>query len=56
MEVLVCPVCKGALGLEVDREEGDEVVTGRLTCASCALTYRIEDSIPDMVPPQAELP
>ena len=56
MEVLVCPVCKGALELEVDQEKGDEVVTGRLICTACAITYRIEDSIPDMLPPQATLP
>jgi uncharacterized protein YbaR (Trm112 family) len=51
MEILACPVCKGPLTLEVTKEEGDEVVTGSLHCAQCNETYPIEDTIPNLLPP-----
>ena len=51
MEILACPVCKGDLSLDVTREEGDEIVSGGLTCASCDEVYPIEDSIPNLLPP-----
>ena len=52
LEILVCPVCKGELELGVEEEEdGDEVVRGSLRCAQCEETYPIEDSIPDLLPP-----
>ncbi len=51
MEILACPVCKGALELTVEREEGEEVITGQLVCSACNETYPIEDSIPNLLPP-----
>ena len=51
MEILVCPVCKGPLDLTVEREEGDEIVTGALYCAACNESYPIEDTIPNLLPP-----
>ena len=52
MEILACPVCKGDLTLEVDAEDADEIVSGRLICASCKETYPIEDRIPNLLPPE----
>lgn len=52
MEILACPVCKGKLELKVDQEAGDNVVQGSLHCAACEETYPIEDSIPNLLPPQ----
>ncbi len=52
MEILVCPVCKRSLELLVGLEEGDEVVEGSLECARCPESYPIEDSIPNLLPPQ----
>ena len=52
MEILACPVCKGGLELTVETEEDDEVKTGSLHCAKCNETYPIEDSIPNLLPPQ----
>ena len=52
MEILACPVCKGGLQLSVDAEEGDEVVTGTLHCAVCNESYPIEDTIPNLLPPE----
>jgi len=51
MEILACPVCKGELELKVETEEGDEVVTGSLICHQCNETYPIEDTIPNLLPP-----
>jgi uncharacterized protein YbaR (Trm112 family) len=51
MDILACPVCKGPLTLKIDREDGDEVIEGSLHCASCNETYPIQDSIPNLLPP-----
>jgi uncharacterized protein len=52
MDILACPVCKGKLELRVEVEEAEEVVRGALFCAACNETYPIEDSIPNLLPPQ----
>ena len=52
MEILACPVCKGDLELRVTTEADDDVVEGSLECAQCDETYPIEDSIPNLLPPQ----
>ncbi len=52
MDILACPVCKGALKLKVEEDLGDEVVKGSLLCGACDETYPIEDSIPNLLPPQ----
>ena len=51
MEVLVCPMCKGDLQLNVAVREGDEIVAGTLRCEECAEDYPIVDTIPNMLPP-----
>jgi uncharacterized protein YbaR (Trm112 family) len=51
MDILACPLCKGTLELKVEREEEGEIVTGSLTCVQCNETYPIEDSIPNLLPP-----
>ena len=51
MDILACPVCKSALTLTVESEDGDEVVTGSLHCAKCNETYPIADTIPNLLPP-----
>jgi len=52
MEILACPMCKGDLQLTVEEERDDEVVTGSLFCATCNERYPIEDSIPNLLPPE----
>ena len=52
MEILACPVCKGDLELRVTTEADDDVVEGSLDRAQCDETYPIEDSIPNLLPPQ----
>ena len=52
MEILACPVCKGELELRAEEEEGDDVIRGGLVCYKCDETYPIDDSIPNLLPPE----
>ena len=52
MEILACPLCKGDLELFVEKEEDDEIITGRLFCKKCDENYPIEDTIPNLLPPE----
>ena len=52
MDILACPVCKSSLELKIEEEDGDEVVKGTLLCGKCNESYPIEDSIPNLLPPQ----
>ena len=52
MEILVCPLCRGELSLTVDKRDGDEIVEGRLNCAVCPEVFPIEDTIPNLLPPE----
>ncbi|MCK4221857.1 MAG: methytransferase partner Trm112 [Dehalococcoidia bacterium] len=54
MRILACPVCKGELQLSVEKEDGDEVVTGSLYCSKCRHSYPIVDSIPNLLPPDLD--
>jgi uncharacterized protein YbaR (Trm112 family) len=51
VEILACPICKGDLKLTVDHEENDEVISGALHCEQCPETYPIQESIPNLLPP-----
>ena len=51
MDILACPVCKGDLELRSEEEEGNDVIMGSLECAICGESYPIEDSIPNLLPP-----
>ena len=52
MDILVCPICKGDLDLTVAKRDGDEIVEGDLRCQECGERYPIEDTIPNMLPPE----
>jgi len=52
VKILVCPVCKEPLKLEVTEEKGDEVVSGSLYCGKCRHSYPIKDTIPNLLPPE----
>ena len=52
MEILACPVCKGELELTIDKEDSDDVIQGFLFCGRCNETYPIEESIPNLLPPE----
>jgi uncharacterized protein YbaR (Trm112 family) len=52
MDILACPLCKGELGLEVEKEGDGEILAGRLTCLNCQRSYPIRDGIPDLRPPE----
>ena len=52
MDILACPVCKGELELSVEEENEAEIITGSLYCQKCTVHYPIEDTIPNLLPPE----
>jgi len=48
-ELLACPRCKGDLALRTDQVNGEEVVTGTLTCPPCETRYPVIAGIPRFV-------
>jgi uncharacterized protein YbaR (Trm112 family) len=55
MEILACPLCKGGLELGIEEENEREVVTGSLYCPKCNQHYPIEDTIPNLLPPELRI-
>ena len=51
MDILACPVCKSGLKLEADETDGEDVIRGSIVCEACDERYPIEDSIPNLLPP-----
>lgn len=51
MDILCCPLDKEKLELEVDEEDDEEIIEGRLICTDCGEVYPIEDGIPNLLPP-----
>ncbi len=51
MQIIVCPVCKGSLELNVTEKSVDEIMAGTLFCKKCSHFYPIKDSIPNLLPP-----
>jgi len=54
LEILRCPVCRGALALTAGERDGEEILSGRLRCATCGVDYPIEDGIPNLLPPDEQ--
>ena len=52
LDILACPICKGDLRLEVEEENEEEIISGKLICTKCGTEYPIEDGIPNMLPPE----
>ena len=51
MDIICCPLDKQELELDAEREDGEEVLDGTLTCTECGESYPIEDGIPNLLPP-----
>ena len=54
MDIIVCPVCKSELKLEITDEKDGDIISGSLTCLKCSHTYPIEDTIPNLLPPEED--
>lgn len=54
IEILACPVCKSNLSLTIKEMENDEILSGTLNCKSCKHDYAIENTIPNLLPPEKE--
>ncbi len=60
---LRCPACRGSLDLaqravgpDVPRIEGEELVEGELHCSDCEAAYRVVGGIPVLLPPRVPNP
>lgn len=55
-EISICPVCKGAMDLQVIKTSGDEIIEGILTCRECETRYFIRNGkayfVPAGMPPE----
>ncbi len=51
MDILVCPLCKGKLELNVEEEQSGSIFKGSLYCPKEKLTYPIDNGIPNLLPP-----
>jgi uncharacterized protein YbaR (Trm112 family) len=52
LSILACPVCKGKIELQIEKENGDEILTGSLYCPRCKVNYPISDAIPNLLTPE----
>jgi uncharacterized protein YbaR (Trm112 family) len=50
MDILCCPSCKGKLSLKITEEKDMEIISGRLRCSSCEVSYDIVEGIPNLLP------
>lgn len=50
MKIIVCPVCKGKLELEVTDKHDEEIIAGLLLCRKCNYSYPITEGIPNLLP------
>jgi uncharacterized protein YbaR (Trm112 family) len=48
-DILVCPICKGKLGLTVEETNRAEITKGSLYCPKCKAHYPIVDNIPHLL-------
>jgi SAM-dependent methyltransferase len=49
LEILRCPACGSRLQASSEHTEGDEVVTGTLTCSACAAAFPVLRGVPRFV-------
>ena len=49
-QMLACPRCEGALGLQVGAADGDEIIDGTLSCGACSVDYPVAGGIPRLLP------
>jgi len=58
-EHLRCPACGGGLEITAEKQEGSEVLEGRLACRECEKGYEIAHGLPNLVaskPPEELVP
>jgi len=46
LDYLVCPNCQGVFQLRIDQQEGEQVITGELSCGQCQKKYPVTKSVP----------
>ena len=56
LELLICPACQASAKLDIDIGEmdGDDIVSGMMTCSNCRAEYPIENHVPRFVRPNED--
>src|SRR5215469_5176924 len=54
LEILVCPICKGPLKLDVESEDANGIQSGSLHCSSCQESYPISNGVPVLMSPEKQ--
>jgi len=51
LSILCCPICKkGELHPEIQVKKNDQIKDGKLTCATCRVSYPVKAGIPYLAP------
>ncbi len=54
LEYFCCPACGGGLELTAEKQEGSEVLLGKLFCQGCQRSYEIRHGLPNLVHPEPQ--
>ncbi|MFL2760325.1 MAG: methytransferase partner Trm112 [Dehalococcoidia bacterium] len=52
LDVIRCPLCKSNFDVHTDIEKQDDIIRGKLVCTGCGEIFPIENSIPNLLPPE----
>jgi ubiquinone/menaquinone biosynthesis C-methylase UbiE len=52
LNVLACPRCKDRLTMDVNVQDGEQVLSGKLSCTKCKMSFEISEGIPDFTYPE----
>ncbi|MEC7733504.1 MAG: methytransferase partner Trm112 [Chloroflexota bacterium] len=52
LEIIRCPLCKSDFDIHADVEREDDIIQGNLICIGCGEKFPIDNSIPNLLPPE----
>ena len=52
LEIIRCPLCKSNFDIHTDVEREDDIIQGNLICIRCGEKFPIDNSIPNLLPPE----
>ncbi len=50
LKILVCPICKSDLDLNISKQQKNEIILGELVCKKCKELFPIKNGIPHLLP------
>ena len=52
LDVIRCPLCKSSFDVHTHMENSDDIIQGSLVCKGCEEVFPIDNSIPNLLPPE----